>query len=293
MSERRRIQNLELRLARECGRIVRVLAAAYLRATASLLVAAPLLVAAFVKMPPLRVARHTPSRRFHRRFHKRRYGRTQIKFQPLALRGFSLIEVLVATAILVILVLVMSTIFHQSAISWDSGERKAEGNMTARAILGFMSRELTEAVTDPSVFVGDTGISNNVDTITFVTLRGTNSATHRIARKVKYEFQDYPIETIKRYEWIREKGENLDYGEGWVSPYPQGVDLGDRITRLKFYTSDGLDHTETLPSGVRVEMAVRRSDDVSGVGAWSYGPDGLHNAGTPFDPVNKDDISSK
>ena len=60
--------------------------------------------------------------------------------------GFTLLELLVAMAILGILVLIMGQIFHQSSVAWDSGLRKAKGNMSARAALGFMSRELSGAI---------------------------------------------------------------------------------------------------------------------------------------------------
>ena len=46
--------------------------------------------------------------------------------------GFTLLEILVAMAILMVLVLMMSTLFHQSTIAWDSGLRQAEMSMQAR-----------------------------------------------------------------------------------------------------------------------------------------------------------------
>ena len=62
--------------------------------------------------------------------------------------GFSLLEILVAMSILVIIIMMMSGVFHQSRIAWDTGLRKARMNMGGRAVVDFMSRELSQAIAD-------------------------------------------------------------------------------------------------------------------------------------------------
>lgn len=60
--------------------------------------------------------------------------------------AFTLIEVMVATGILVILVLMVGGLFSQASDVWDSGYVRAEGGMVARAIVGSIQRDLQTAV---------------------------------------------------------------------------------------------------------------------------------------------------
>ncbi len=60
--------------------------------------------------------------------------------------AFSLIEVLVATALLVMIVGMIGFVFRQSSMSWDSGIRRAEGTTQVRAVVGAIERDLRQAV---------------------------------------------------------------------------------------------------------------------------------------------------
>ena len=60
--------------------------------------------------------------------------------------GFSLIEVMVATTILLVVVLMIGSVFRQGTSSWDSGYARAEGGMIVRAVVGSIQRELSTAV---------------------------------------------------------------------------------------------------------------------------------------------------
>lgn len=60
--------------------------------------------------------------------------------------GFSLIEVMVATLILLIIVLMIGSVFRQGTSTWDSGYARAEGGMIVRAVIGSIQRELSTAV---------------------------------------------------------------------------------------------------------------------------------------------------
>ena len=61
-------------------------------------------------------------------------------------RGFTLIEVIVATGILLIIVMMVGGLFSQASSVWDSGYVRAEGGMVARAIVGSIQRDLQTAV---------------------------------------------------------------------------------------------------------------------------------------------------
>ena len=63
-----------------------------------------------------------------------------------ARHGFSLIEVMVATLIMLVIVIMIGAVFRQSVSSWDSGYAKAEGGMLIRTVVGGIQRELSTAV---------------------------------------------------------------------------------------------------------------------------------------------------
>lgn len=163
-------------------------------------------------------------------------------------QGFSLLEMLLAMTILVIIVLIMSTVFHQSSVAWDAGMRKAEGNMAARAVLGFMTRELRGAVVDPvntPCLIQEGGASLSFWRVT------TNGAL----QEIEYAWQS-GAQTIER----------------------NGTQLVENVTHFSVETpDDGVStYSTNLPRWVRIRLAMKRSADVSGVGAWSYGPDGVN-----------------
>lgn len=85
--------------------------------------------------------------------------------------GFSLIEVMVATGVLLVLVLMVSAVFRQASSSWDSGYSRAEGGMVIRSVMGTIQRELSKAVDGryilPSVF-GDDPIKVDSKSVEFV-----------------------------------------------------------------------------------------------------------------------------
>ncbi len=67
--------------------------------------------------------------------------------EPSNLRtGFSLIEVMVATTVLAIIVLLLGGVFQQASSSWDAGFVRAEGGMAVRAVVGSLARDLSTAV---------------------------------------------------------------------------------------------------------------------------------------------------
>ena len=68
-------------------------------------------------------------------------------FEPSNLRtGFTLIEVLVATAVMAIMVVMIGGLFQQASSSWDAGYVRAEGGMAVRAVVGALTRDAATAV---------------------------------------------------------------------------------------------------------------------------------------------------
>lgn len=89
--------------------------------------------------------------------------------------GFSLIEVMVATAVLLVVVLMVGAVFRQASSSWDGGYARAEGGMIVRGVLGSIQRELSQAVDgrrfDPDrkdVWKYDVPVNVNGSTLEFI-----------------------------------------------------------------------------------------------------------------------------
>ena len=50
--------------------------------------------------------------------------------------GFTLIEVMVATTILLLMTVMMGALFRQASSAWDAGNAQAEGGMIVRGVVG-------------------------------------------------------------------------------------------------------------------------------------------------------------
>ena len=86
--------------------------------------------------------------------------------------GFSLIEVMFATAVLLVVVPMVGAVFRQASSSWDGGYARAEGGMIVRGVLGSIQRELSQAV-DGRRFPGawshdDVPVNVNGSTLEFI-----------------------------------------------------------------------------------------------------------------------------
>jgi prepilin-type N-terminal cleavage/methylation domain-containing protein len=74
--------------------------------------------------------------------------------------GFSLIEMMVATAVFLVMVTMIGGIFRQTSSSWEAGYARAEGGMIVRGVIGTIQRELATAV-DGRQFKGVWDLGDN------------------------------------------------------------------------------------------------------------------------------------
>lgn len=65
---------------------------------------------------------------------------------PRVRKGFTLIEVMVATAVMAIMIVMIGGLFQQASSSWDAGYVRAEGGMAVRAVVGALTRDLATAI---------------------------------------------------------------------------------------------------------------------------------------------------
>ncbi|MGI5868399.1 MAG: prepilin-type N-terminal cleavage/methylation domain-containing protein [Kiritimatiellia bacterium] len=85
--------------------------------------------------------------------------------------GFSLIEVMVATAVLLVVVVMVGDVFRQASSSWDSGYARAEGGMVVRGVLGSIQRELSKAIDGrrfPGIWNHDAPVHVSGNTLEFI-----------------------------------------------------------------------------------------------------------------------------
>lgn len=182
---------------------------------------------------------------------------------PLCRRGqersaFTLIEVLVSTAILMVIVLVVTNLFDQASRNWNTGVDNAELNNEARAAIDLMTRELEAAVAGPIDSDQLSGATNFLfitldengdqlaDEIQFISMMQTpdGSESHRGFRNVRYFLSPSIANTLMRDIRTTKFGgfTNEDMVFSGI-----GGGGGDRMAErvLKFYV-DAFDDNGTL-----------------------------------------------
>lgn len=191
-------------------------------------------------------------------------------------RGFTLLEILVAMGILAIIILIVSGIFHQSRMAFDSGVRKTELNMEGRSAMNLMASELSRAVADGANSYYTNVISAGGSTIKFWTM-GMTTNGGRVASYVTYKLLLSGGELVRYVEPV-----NLQL------PYPSrtlgGLDvpLAENVTKLYFKPSDASSHTTNLPVYFDIELEMSKGSQFSSIRAWSDGP----SSNTAADNIN-------
>jgi len=194
--------------------------------------------------------------------------------------GFTLLEILVAMAILMVIVLMMATLFHQSSIAWESGLRQAEMTMQARAAISLLRRDLTEAIAaDDIVEKSPDGglqaeIANGASGLSFWRYGEPDRVSgERALRRVEY--------------WLA--GDQLMREESSVKTTPQSATTFGRyvqgtpgpllgnVSSFVIRTPNGYSNTGTnLPAWVEVAMTLEHdSVGAAAIKVWSNGRDNV------------------
>jgi len=194
-------------------------------------------------------------------------------------KAFTLIEVLVATFILLVMVLILSKIYHQASVAWSAGFRRADGNMIGRSAVGFMARELMNSCADQEYFFEQGFYAGDfAQSVKFITLAGEPGEYGRVARQITYQHTgDGSLDRIER------QADPNHYG-AWATSSNKWC-MVTNVQKVAFYTPDRIAKKNgKMPEWVGIRLTINRSDDVSGVGAASAGPDGVFG--------NDDDLDS-
>lgn len=173
--------------------------------------------------------------------------------------GFTLIEVMAASVILVMILMIASSVFHQGTIAWDSGSRKAQGGMSARAAMGLMASSMFGAVQDSS----KTSIPHNGSSVQYVVLDMHSDSDALSAVSITRSGSEIKMDL--------------------PGPEP-AFTLVKNVNSLKFTRSDnGSGGNGNLPEYVSIFLELERKDGVSGIGVYSLGPDGKDDNGDDDD----------
>lgn len=170
--------------------------------------------------------------------------------------AFSLIEVLVATTVLMIIVLMVAMVFQQGTWSWTAGTRRADTQMTLRTVLGAIQRDLVDAV-DARAY----GLENSFPEVSgsfigFVAMNGrpTANGLTRAPQRIEYSFADG---TVTRFAtpvlFVNGKWEAGDAG----AADPPTVLNGSRRLKACTFTSVYAPGSDKLDLPVRVEIEGR------------------------------------
>jgi type II secretory pathway pseudopilin PulG len=103
--------------------------------------------------------------------------------------GFSMIEVLVASTIMIMIVMMLGMLFQQTSQAWRTGKQRADTYQQVRALFGAIQRDASTAIDKislPKRVFGNNAISDDPQTfsgsLSFYTLTGTGFDNDEDAR---------------------------------------------------------------------------------------------------------------
>ena len=226
-------------------------------------------------------------------------------FEPSSRRsGFTLIEVLVATAVMAIMVVMIGGLFQQASSSWDAGYIRAEGGMAVRAVVGALTRDAATAV-DGRRFGLSAPVEVDGSTITMYRLAPGSVGSNRDIVKVVYRGGSTVTRTVGSSSSTLYSGGQGSNGAKFTfsaGPDASGEQYSaedprksSRPYERKYYDSTGTKQNSDFPDEVawtvpyvKVRCELTRSGTFSGLTVRSVGRDGVEN-GTNGE-TSRDDI---
>ena len=189
-------------------------------------------------------------------------------------RGFSLIEVMVATTILMIIVIMVGNIFRHSTSAWETGYSTAEGASGVRSVLGTVERELVQAIDGRAYGLSDPVVVSG-NSIEFYRYSEPikKGSTDRELQKIKYTFGKNNVtrslngKSVTLFSKQASVGGNsetdVDFDVGCIEIEESDLNLNSELKGKGW----------TVPS-VWVRARIVRTSSFAGMEARSYGPDG-------------------
>ncbi len=191
--------------------------------------------------------------------------------------GFSLIEILIATSILLVIVVLASLVFQQMTGAYQTGERKMDSQVVLRNVIGSITRDLALAV-DSSTYTGlDVNKISDGTSIKFLALTGSPGL----------DDDDNAVRTAQviTYTWsgavVTRKEQSTTCVEGnWRTVG------GERTAKLNDAQNSPIadfefivDGDDLLPDRVYIRAEIATDDHITSVGAGSSGRNGEFETG--------------
>lgn len=207
-------------------------------------------------------------------------------------RGFSLVEILVATTLLLIITVVISMVFQQAGGAWASGTGRAKVEGGVRAVMGSVERDLLNAVD-----ARDYGLDNPTEgaspTLQFVALQ--HLYDHKNPRQsgrtpclIDYRFSANAV--IRYMAPLMYGGKKATaWSENGASPYAteSTVNGGIPLTRVEFTCFKRGADPDGLPLRVEITAEASHSSSFFTIGGRSSGVNKKFEA---WDEKKSDDI---
>ncbi len=155
---------------------------------------------------------------------------------PSKRKAFTLIEILVASVILVIIVGSMAVIFSQANRSWSETEARLQVYQNTREVINAISRDIACAYQSTSTVVKFDYDNIATDTLYFTAAVNTNYDTNEYDLSIIGYKIDTATNTVKKYK------EDYDgtQAAGWTPTSGNWSPLAENITGLafEFYDAD-------------------------------------------------------
>ena len=206
-----------------------------------------------------------------------------------------MIEVLVASTILVVIVMMLAMLFQQTSLAWRTGVKRASGYMQLRSAIGAIQRDASAAVDErtltPQLKAKLGGSQKFSGGLQFYTLTGAGTGMSadpflRSPKYITYSASGARLETYLTAAGVAQtKNSNV---RDFVKP----TNNKNSPTLLDFtFAPDSGYSSIGLPLYVTVSTKVTTSGYSLDIGAASAGPDGVFGT-SPDDPKGKDDIKT-
>ena len=203
--------------------------------------------------------------------------------------GFSMIEVLVASTILTVIVMMLAMLFQQTSVAWRTGLMRASGFMQLRSYIGAIQRDASAAIDAKNIpaalLYSGNKQSFSANEISFYTLTGvdTNRSLKYITHYSNGDRQQYRLEwSGSAWRWKQDpKTSLLNF---LTSASQNNATISPKGFKLEWPSANQYDQRGQLVSGqnrfplyLTVEASITQEGKLYEVGAASAGPDKAWN----------------
>lgn len=221
--------------------------------------------------------------------------------------GFTLIEVMVSTTILLLMTVMMGSLFRQATSTWDAGNAQAEGGMIVRGVVGAITRDMATAV-DARAYGKQEAFTCNGSSLSFVCLKPVKTSGNATAREP--HLVTYTVGSTVRRTDAAWNASSSSFGSAENSVLYDGSSSGfaaefsleavalPPASKTNPSSSDsdrsGFDENDWLwngPASVKVRLRLTQDGTFSGLRVRSWGPNG--HKGPSDDEDDEDNIVAR